>query len=105
MDRIRFPRHYCSDDLLTVSEHIANRRQKEPDIEMIFQSVRHHLTDKEQQVLSWALGIGMEGKLSNYEIKEHLGCVISNVRDTLNRAFVRIRFLVEKGIIEPKRFV
>ena len=99
------PSHYCSDDLLTVAEYVINRRQKEPDIEMIFQSVRHHLTDKEQQVLSWALGIGMEGKLSNYEIKERLGCVISNVRDTLNRAFVRIRFLVEKGIIEPKRFV
>lgn len=99
------PSHYCSDDLQTVSEHVANRRQKEPDVEMIFQSVRHHLTEKEQQVLYLALGIGMEGYLSNYEIKDRLGCVVSNVRGTLDRALDRIKRLVEKGIIEPKRFV
>ena len=96
------PSHVCSDDLTYVAENRADRRQKDPDIEMIFQLVRHHLTDKEQQVLYWALGIGMEGQLSNYEIKERLGCVVSNVRETLNRALDRIKFLVEKGSIDPK---
>lgn len=99
------PSHVCCDDLNTVAEKRANGCQKEPDIEMIFQSVRHHLTDKEQQTLYWALGVGMEGKLSNYEIAERLGCVVSNVRDTLIRALDRINSLVEKGSIDPKRFV
>jgi len=99
------PSHVCSDDLTTVAESRADRRQKDPDIEMIFQSVRHHLTEKEQQVLYWALGIGMEGKLSNYEIKERLGCVVSNVRDTLSRALDRVKNLVENGKINPRHFV
>jgi len=72
---------------------------------MIFQSVRHHLTEKEQQVLYWALGIGMEGQMSNYEIADRLGCVVSNVRDILSRALDRIKSLVEKGSIDPKGFV
>jgi DNA-binding CsgD family transcriptional regulator len=99
------PSHVCSDDLTTVAENRADRRQKDPDIEIIFQSVRHHLTEKEQQVLYWALGIGMEGKLSNYEIKDRLGCVVSNVRDTLSRALDRVKYLVKNGKINPRHFV
>jgi RNA polymerase sigma factor (sigma-70 family) len=99
------PSHFCSDDLSAVAEKSSNRRQKEPDTEMIFQSVRHHLTEKEQQVLYWALGIGMEGQMSNYEIADRLGCVVSNVRDILSRALDRIKSLVEKGSIDPKNLV
>lgn len=99
------PSHFCSDDLSAVAEKSAKGKRKEPDIEVIFQSVRHHLTEKEQQVLYWALGIGMEGQMSNYEIADRLGCVVSNVRDILNRALDRIKSLVEKGSIDPKRFV
>ncbi|MRR22122.1 sigma-70 family RNA polymerase sigma factor [bacterium] len=97
------PSHFCSDDLSAVAEKCVKGRQKAPDIEMIFQSIRHHLTKKEQQVLYWALGIGMEGQMSNYEIAERLGCVVSNVRDILSRALDRIKSLVEKGSINPKR--
>jgi len=97
------PSHFCSDDLSSVAENRSQARQKEPDIEAIFQSVRHHLTEKEQQVLYWALGIGMEGQMSNYEIADRLGCVVSNVRDILSRALDRIKTLVEKGNIDPKR--
>ncbi len=99
------PSHFCSDDLSAVAEKSSGGRQKEPDIEAIFQSVRHHLTEKEQQVLYWALGIGMEGQMSNYEIADRLGCVVSNVRDILSRALDRIKTLVEKGGIDPKHFV
>ncbi len=99
------PSHVCSDDLTYVAENSAKGIQKEPDIEAIFQSVRHHLTEKEQQILYWALGIGREGKLSNYEIADRLGCVVSNVRDILSRSLDRIKSLVEKGSIDPKRFV
>ncbi len=99
------PSHFCSDDLSAVAEKSSRERQKEPDIEAIFQSVRHHLTEKEQQVLYWALGIGMEGQMSNYEIADRLGCVVSNVRDILSRALDRIKTLVEKGGIDPKHFV
>lgn len=98
------PSHVCSDDLTTVAENRAERRQKDPDIEMIFQSMRHHLTDKEQQVLYYTLGIGMEGRMSNYEIADRLGCVPSNIRDIHKRAFQRIETLVKKGIIDPKCF-
>jgi DNA-directed RNA polymerase specialized sigma24 family protein len=45
----------------------------------------------------------MEGRLSNYEIAERLGCVVSNVRDILNRALDRIKTLVGNGAIDPKR--
>lgn len=99
------PSHFCSDDLSAVTEKRSQERQKEPDIEAIFQSVRHHLTEKEQQVLYWALGIGMEGQMSNYEIADRLGCVVSNVRDILSRALDRIKTLVEKGGIDPKHVV
>jgi RNA polymerase sigma factor (sigma-70 family) len=98
------PSHVCTDDLTIVAGINTINKQQKPDIVKIFNSVRHHLTDKEQQVLYWALGIGMEGKMSNYEIAERLGCVVSNVRETINRALDRIKSLVEKGLINPKLF-
>ena len=99
------PSHLCTDDLTVVSGRRAIGRLKRPDSEVIFSSVHHLLTEKEQQVLYWSLGIGMEGRLSNYEIADRLGCVVSNVRDILNRAVDRIKSLVEKGSIDPKHFV
>ena len=77
----------------------------QPDTEKIFNSICHLLTEKERKVLSLSLGIGMEGKLSNYEIAEQLGCVASNVRDILKRALKRIKTHVDNGTIDPKRFV
>ena len=56
-------------------------------------------------MLYLALGIGMEGNLSNYEIAERLGCVVSNVRDIISRAMDRIKGLVDNGSIDPKRLV
>jgi len=37
-------------------------------------------------VLTLSLGLGYEGKLSNKEIAQRLGCVESNVRDIFQRA-------------------
>lgn len=99
------PSNFCSDDLTAISDKATKRRQKEPDTEAVYNSISHHLTEKERQVLYLSLGIGMEGKLSNYEIADHLGCVVSNVRDILNRALARIKNLVEKGSIDPKLIV
>ena len=99
------PSHLCTDDLTEISGKRAKRKLKQPDTEVIFNSVCHLLTEKEQQVLYLSLGIGMEGKMSNYEIADHLGCVVSNVRETLNRSLDRIKTLVDKGSINPKRFL
>jgi hypothetical protein len=97
------PSNLCTKDLDFVSGRSARGRTKQPNIEVIYKSICHLLTEKEQQVLYLSLGIGKEGRLSNYEIANHLGCVVSNVRDILNRAFERIRTLVGKGTIDPKR--
>jgi len=97
------PSHLCSDDLTLISGMRAKSKSKQPDTEAIYNSICHHLTEKERQVLFLALGIGMEGSLSNYEIAERLGCVVSNVRDIIKRAMVRIRTLVGDGVIDPKR--
>jgi DNA-directed RNA polymerase sigma subunit (sigma70/sigma32) len=99
------PSHLCTDDLTEISNKRAKRKLKQPDTELIFNSVCHLLTEKEQQVLYLSLGIGMEGKMSNYEIADRLGCVVSNVRETLNRSLDRIKTLVDKGSINPKRFL
>ena len=98
------PSHLCTEDLTAISGKRLNGRSKQPDTEAIFNSICHVLTEKERQVLSLSLGIGMEGKLSNYEIAEQLGCVVSNVRDILNRALLRIKTHVGNGSIDPKRF-
>jgi RNA polymerase sigma factor (sigma-70 family) len=99
------PSNFCSDDLTALSGKATKRKQREPDTEAVYNSISHFLTEKERQVLYLSLGIGMEGKLSNYEIADRLGCVVSNVRDILNRALTRIKFLVEKGSIDPKLIV
>lgn len=93
------PSNFCSDDLTAISDKATKKIQKEPDTEAVYNSISHLLTEKERQVLYLSLGIGMEGKLSNYEIADRLGCVVSNVRDILNRALVRIKNLIEKGSI------
>lgn len=99
------PSNLCSDDLTAISGTATKMRQKEPDTEAAYNSISHLLTEKERQVLYLSLGIGMEGKLSNYEIADRLGCVVSNVRDILNRALARIKNLVEKGSIDPKLII
>lgn len=95
------PSNLCTEDLDSISEIRSNKRTEQPDIEAIYNSISYLLTEKEQQVLYLSLGIGKEGKLSNYEIADRLGCVVSNVRDILNRALERIRGLVAKGTIDP----
>jgi RNA polymerase sigma factor (sigma-70 family) len=97
------PSHICTDDLTSISRKRTKGKSKQPDTEAIFNSICHLLTEKEQLVLYLSLGIGMEGRLSNYEIAERLGCVVSNVRDILNRALDRIKTLVGNGAIDPKR--
>ncbi|MDD2732613.1 MAG: sigma-70 family RNA polymerase sigma factor [Desulfuromonadaceae bacterium] len=97
------PSHLCTKDLASISGRSTRRRTKQPDIEAIYKSICHLLTEREQQVLYLSLGIGKEGRLSNYEIADHLGCVVSNVRDILNRALERVRNLVNSGAIDPKR--
>jgi RNA polymerase sigma factor (sigma-70 family) len=94
------PSNICSDDLTLISAMETTSRSNQPDIEAIYNSICHHLTLKEQQILYFSLGIGDKGKLSNYEIAEQLGCVVSNVRDILNRALERIRNLVRNGTID-----
>ena len=95
------PSNLCKEDLSDVSGKRSRKRRKQQDIEAIYNSICHLLTKKEQQVLYLSLGIGKEGKLSNYEIANRLGCVVSNVRDILNRALERIRSLVSNGTIDP----
>lgn len=97
------PSHLCTEDLTAISGIRSKGKSKQPDTEAIYNSICHLLTEKERQVLSLSLGIGMEGKLSNYEIAEQLGCVVSNVRDILKRALERIKTHVSNGAIDPKR--
>jgi hypothetical protein len=97
------PSHLCSVDIDSVSLKAGRKRRRRPDIETIYCSICHLLTEKERQVLYLWLGIGIEGELSNYEIAERLGCVVSNVRDIQERAMGRIRKLVGEGVIDPRR--
>jgi RNA polymerase sigma factor (sigma-70 family) len=98
------PSHLCSVDIDTVSlRQKPKRRRRNPNIEAIFREVSHFLTEKEQQILYLALGISDEGRLSNYEIAERLGCSAANVRDILGRANKRLKGLVTKGTIDPNR--
>jgi RNA polymerase sigma factor (sigma-70 family) len=73
------------------------------DIEAIFESISHHLTVREKETLSLSLGVAEQGKLSNYEIAELYGCSDFNVRDTLKRAFRRIKQLADNGTIVVDR--
>jgi hypothetical protein len=96
------PSHVCTVDFNLTLLRDRKRSRRTPDIERIYRSISHLLTEKEQQVLYLALGIADEGALSNYEIAKRLGCVVSNVRDTLERAMGRIRKLVGEGAIDPR---
>jgi RNA polymerase sigma factor (sigma-70 family) len=98
------PSHLCTEDLTAISGKHVEDWQNQPNTEAIYNSICHLLSEREQQVLLLSLGLGMEGKLSNYEIAEHLGCVVSNVRDILSRALVRIKIHVNNGTIDPTRF-
>lgn len=97
------PAHLC-----TVDFDLASIPQVEklpgPDIEAVFNAIYRHMTEREQRVLSLALGVTDEGALSNYEIAERLDCTVVNVRDAQVKAMNRIRRLVENGRINPKRF-
>jgi len=98
------PSHLCSVDLDSISmKQRTKRRSKKPDIEAIYHAVSHFLTEKEQQILYMSLGISDEGRLSNYEIAERLGCSAANVRDILDRAYRRLKRQVMKGTIDPRR--
>jgi len=97
------PSNLCVVDIdpLAIPQPEKNR---EPDIEGIYEKICSYLTRREQQVLCLALGMTYEGALSNHEIAECLGCRESNVRDALNRALERIRKLVRQGRIKPDDF-
>jgi len=98
------PSHLCSVDIDTVALRQRPRRgRKRPNIEAIFFAVSHFLTEKEQQILYMSLGISDEGRLSNYEIADRLGCSAANVRDIIGRANKRLNGLVMKGTIDPSR--
>lgn len=94
------PSHLCTGDLELVANKQA-QRHRQLDIEPIYNAICHVLTDKERYVLSFSLGLGCEGKLSNREIAHRLGCVESNVRDIFQRAMNRIRSQVLSGAIIP----
>ena len=92
------PSHLCDVAIETV-DILLEEQGHEPDIEAIYCKLNRYLTKRERQVLRLALGITHEGRLSNYEIADHLGCRESNVRDAINKAFGRIRDLVRTGRI------
>lgn len=98
------PSHLCSVDLTSVSmKQHPRKRNRKANVEAIYCAVSHFLTEKEQQILHMSLGISDEGRLSNYEIAERLGCSAANVRDILGRAHRRLNSLVMKGTIDPSR--
>ncbi|MBI1919727.1 MAG: sigma-70 family RNA polymerase sigma factor [Geobacter sp.] len=98
------PSHLCSVDIdsVTITQR-PKKKSKRPCIEAVYDAVSHFLTEKEQQAISLSLGITEEGRLSNYEIAERLGCSAANVRDILGRANRRLKCLVMKGSIDPSR--
>ena len=96
------PSTRCSVDVDTITVKAKRRRERRPNIEAIYRSVSTFLTKKEQEILYMSLGISDEGALSNKEIARRLGCSDMNVRDTLDRAFRRIKRLIDEGTIDPK---
>ena len=94
------PSHRCSGDLALIANH-QEPRHEQPDIDALYHAVCPVLTEKERQVLFLALGLGCEGRLSNKEIAQSLGCVESNIRDIVNRAVNRIRAQVRSGSVTP----
>ncbi len=94
------PSHLCSGDLALIANH-QEPHHEQPDIDALYHAVCPVLTEKERQVLFLALGLGCEGRLSNKEIAQSLGCVESNIRDIVNRAMNRIRSQVRSGSVTP----
>ena len=92
------PSHLCTGDQ-NVLARMQARHQRQPDIEGLYNYVSEVLTEKERTVLSLSLGLGAEGRLNLKEIAQRLGCVESNVRDTLKRGLNRIRDKVRSGAI------
>ncbi len=92
------PSHLCTGNEKVLTR-IQARHQRQPDIEGLYNYVCQVLTEKERTVLSLSLGLGDEGRLSLKEIAQHLGCVESNVRDTLKRGLNRIHDKVTSGAI------
>lgn len=97
------PSHLCTVDLDTINVRHKGGRSRKPNIEAIYNSVSHFLTKKEQEMIYLSLGISHEGKLSNYEIAERVGCSVKNVRETLDRGFGRIKRLISEGKIDASR--
>jgi RNA polymerase sigma factor (sigma-70 family) len=96
------PSHLCSVEYDSNEQSSPDDRDG-PDIEAIFEAISNHLTEREKQTLSLSLGMAEEGKLSTYEIAELFGCSDFNVRETLRRAFKRIKRLAENGTIAVDR--
>ena len=96
------PSNLCSADTDAIDAPQADDHDG-PDIEAIFKAVSSHLKNREQQTLSLSLGMTDEGRLSTYEIAKIFGCSDFNVRQTLNRAFTRLKRLVEDGTIVVDR--
>ncbi|SNB45415.1 sigma factor-like helix-turn-helix DNA-binding protein [Geobacter sp. DSM 9736] len=96
------PSHRCSVDIETITVRTKRGRKRRPDVEVIYASICDFLTKREREILYMSLGIADEGTLSNKEIARRLGCSDMNVRDTLDRAFRRIRRLIDEGKIDPK---
>ncbi len=97
------PTHLCTVDFDLTSIPQSESRPG-PDIEAIFNAICRHMTKREQRVFSLALGITDEGAFTNYEIAKLLECTVVNVRDAQVKAIKRIKCLVGKGRINPKRF-
>ncbi len=92
------PSHLCTEDIDSV-ELIGSDSNDGIDVEAIFEAVAHHLTERERQTLSLSLGVTERGQLSSHEIAALFGCSDFCVRDTLKRAYRRIKKLTENGTI------
>lgn len=96
------PSHICYGDIESV-EQTSHRCDEGTDIEAIFETISHHLTERERETLSLSLGVAEQGKLTTHEIAKLYGCSDFNVRDTLKRAFRRIKQLADNGTIVVDR--
>ena len=96
------PSHICHGDIESVKQ-TSHRSDESADIEAIFEAISHHLTERERETLSLSLGVAERGKLTTHEIADLYGCSDFNVRDTLKRAFRRIKQLADNGTIVVDR--
>jgi RNA polymerase sigma factor (sigma-70 family) len=94
------PSCLCCVDI-DITEIAQREKTQELDLEGVYEKIRRHLTEREKTVFSLALGYSDKGRLTNYEIAEHLNCSTTNVREAFNKAFSRITRLVGEGVINP----